>query len=88
MKIIILYIYIDIMSEEWTNIYDAVFFVTISTLLFGCFGLSMKYLLKSKCDNVILCCGLIKVHRNVELEVQEEMKAMELGIKDEEESKE
>ena len=80
----ILYIYIDIMSDEWTNIYDAVFFVTISTLLFTCFGLSIKYLLKSKCDNVILCCGLIKVHRNVELEVQEEMKAMELGIKDDE----
>ena len=88
MKIFILYIYIDIMSEQWTNIYDAVFFVTISTLLFGCFGLSIKYLLKSKCDNVILCCGLIKVHRNVELEVQEEMKAMELNIKDDEESKE
>ena len=83
-----LYIYIDIMSEEWINTYDAVFFVTVSTLLFGCFGLSIKYLLKWKCNNVILCCGLIKVHRNVELEVQEEMKAMELGIKDEEESKE
>ena len=88
MKIIIIYIYIDIMSEEWINTYDAVFFLTISTLLFGCFGLSMKYLLKSKCDNVHLCCGLIKVHRNVELETEEQMKAMELGIKEEEESKE
>ena len=76
------------MSEEWINTYNAVFFVTISTLLFGCFGVLIKYCLKSKCDNINLCFGMITVHRNVELETQEEMKAMELNIKDEEESKE
>jgi hypothetical protein len=75
------------MSEEWINTYDAVFFVTISTLLFGCFGIVIKYCLKSKCDNIKLCCGLIQIHRNVELETQEEMKAMELGIKEDEEEK-
>ena len=31
---------------------------------------------------VSLCFGFITVHRNVELESNEEMKAMELGIKD------
>jgi hypothetical protein len=76
------------MSEEWINTYDAVFFVTISTLLFGCFGLSIKYLLKSKCDNVNLCYGLIKVHRNVKVEEELEMKKLELGIKDDDETKE
>ena len=49
------------MSDEWIEIYDGVFFITISTLLFGCIGLSIKYLLKSKCDNVNLCYGLIKM---------------------------
>ena len=29
-------------------------FITISTLLFGCFGLVIKYCLKSKCDNIKL----------------------------------
>ena len=76
------------MSDEWTEIYDGVFFITISTLLFGCIGLSIKYLLKSKCDNVNLCFGLIKVHRNVKVEEELEMKKLELGIKDDDESKE
>jgi hypothetical protein len=70
--------------SDWIDTFDAVFFVTISTLLFGCFGVLIKYCLRSKCDNVNLCFGLITVHRNVELEAQEEMKAMELGIKDDE----
>jgi hypothetical protein len=72
------------MSDEWIEIYDGVFFITISTLLFGCIGLSIKYLLKSKCDNVNLCYGLIKVHRNVKVEEELEMKKLELGIKDDE----
>ena len=70
--------------SDWIETFDAVFFVTISTLLFGCFGVLIKYCLKSKCDNINLCFGLVTVHRNVELEAQEEMKAMELGIKDDE----
>ena len=76
------------MSDEWIEIYDGVFFITISTLLFGCIGLSIKYLLKSKCDNVNLCFGLIKVHRNVKVEEELEMKKLELGIKDDDETKE
>ena len=54
----------------------------------GCIGLSIKYLLKSKCDNVNLCYGLIKVHRNVKVEEELEMKKIELGIKDDDETKE
>ena len=80
-------IYVYIMSD-WTNIYDGVFFITITSLLLGFFGIVVKYCLRSKCDNVNLCFGLVTVHRNVELEVQEEMKEMELGIRDEEEKKE
>ena len=74
--------------SDWIEIYDGVFFITISTLLFGCIGLSIKYLLKSKCDNVNLCYGLIKVHRNVKVEEELEMKKIELGIKDDDETKE
>jgi hypothetical protein len=74
--------------SDWIEIYDGVFFITISTLLFGCIGLSIKYLLKSKCDNVNLCYGLIKVHRNVKVEEELEIKKLELGIKDDDETKE
>ena len=59
-------------------------FLAIGSLLLSALALSAKYCLKSKCDNINLCFGLITVHRNVELEAQEEMKEMELGIKDDE----
>jgi hypothetical protein len=72
------------MSEEWINTYDAVFFITISTLLFGCFGLIIKYCLKSRCDTINLCYGLISVHRDVKIEEELEMRAMDLGVKDDE----
>ena len=54
------------MSDEWITTFDAVFFLTIGSLVFGCFGLVIRYALKSKCDNVNLCFGLITIHRNVE----------------------
>jgi hypothetical protein len=72
--------------SDWIQTYDAVFFVTISTLVCGSFGLVVRYCLKSKCDEVNLCFGLIKVHRDVKTELEEEMKEMELGIGDNENS--
>jgi hypothetical protein len=33
---------------------------------------------KSKCDRVNLCFGCINIHRNVEVELQEDMKKMEV----------
>jgi hypothetical protein len=62
---------------------DGVFFITIATLSCGFFGLVIRYCLKSKCENISCCYGLLSVQRNVELESQEEMREMELGIKEE-----
>jgi hypothetical protein len=69
---------------EWIDTFDAVFWITISTLVCGSFGLVVRYCLKSKCDNISICCGLINVHRDVKAELEEEIKEMELGIKEEE----
>lgn len=66
--------------SDWIETFDAVFWITISTLVCGSFGLVVRYCLKSKCDNINICYGLINVHRDVKLEVEEEMKEMELGI--------
>ena len=63
---------------EWIDTYDGVFFITISTLLFGCLGLCIKYCLRSKCDNINLCFGLITVHRDVKTE--EELRKMRKQI--------
>ena len=60
--------------------FDAVFWITITTILTGSLGLAIKFCLKSKCDNVSCCWGGLVIHRNVVLEQEEEMKAMELGI--------
>ena len=62
---------------------DGVFFITIATLSCGFFGLVIRYCLKSKCENISCCYGLISVKRNVELKTQEEIREMELGIKEE-----
>lgn len=66
----------------WYNTFDAVFWITITTIITGSIGLALKYCLKSKCDNVSCCWGGLAIHRNIDAETEEEMKAMELGIAD------
>jgi hypothetical protein len=73
---------------SWIQTYDAVFFISLATILVGAFGVSAKYCLKSKCEHFSCCYGLFTIDRRVDLEVQEEIKALELGIKEEEEKKE
>lgn len=61
---------------------DGVFFITITTLLIGFFGMAIKYCLKSKCENFDCCFGLFHVVRRVDLETQTEMAMMEMGIEE------
>jgi hypothetical protein len=70
---------------SWINTFDGVFFISLATILVGVFGMSIKYCLKSKCEHLSLCCGLINIDRRVDLEVQEEIRALELGVKEDEE---
>ena len=64
----------------WWNEFNSTFWITLATILTGSIGLAIKFCLKSKCDNVSCCWGGITIHRNVEIEQEEEMKAMEMGI--------
>jgi len=57
---------------SWINTYNDVFFISIATLTFSFLGVVIKSMLASKCDNVNICCGLIKIHRAVELEVDQQ----------------
>jgi hypothetical protein len=59
----------------WYTEFDSVFWITVGTLLTGCIGLTVKYCLKSKCDFVKICWGIIEIHRNTEQEIDE----LELG---------
>ena len=53
---------------DWTETYNDVFFISIGTTIFLFLETLVKYGFRSKCDNIELCYGLIKVHRRVELE--------------------
>lgn len=68
---------------SWTETYDGVFFISLTTILMGAFGLTIKYCLKSKCEHINICYGLFKIDRRVDLEIEEELKAMELGLTEE-----
>ena len=64
----------------WFNTFDGVFFITIVTIITTFLGLMLKYCLKSKCGEIDFCWGCLKINRNVEIEQEEEIRAMELGI--------
>jgi hypothetical protein len=69
---------------SWTTVYDGVFFISLATILVGALGVSAKYCLRSKCEHFSCCYGLFTIDRRVDLEVQEEIKALELGVKEDE----
>ena len=70
--------------SDWSSTYNAVFFISLATLIFGFLGLIVRYALKSKCEHFKCCFGLFEIDRRVDLEVQEEMAQMELGIENQE----
>lgn len=68
--------------SKWMETYDAVFFISLATIIVGLLGLIIKVCLKSKCEHFRLCWGLISVDRRVDLEVEEEIHRMDVGAAD------
>ena len=60
--------------------YSEGFWITLSGLIIGFLGLSLRMCLKSKCDDVQCCC--IKIHRDVITEEKLEEKEIDYGIYD------
>lgn len=69
-----------IIMSVW-EIFNSVFWITLATILTGSIGLALKYCLKSKCRNLSCCWGFLIVDRDVDIEAQEEMKELEIGIR-------
>jgi hypothetical protein len=65
--------------------YSEGFWITLTGLVIGFFGLSIRYCLKSKCNSVECFC--FKIHRAVDLEEKFEEKQLDYGIYDKEETK-
>jgi hypothetical protein len=51
------------------DIFDDTFWLTLAGIVVGVLGVLIRYCFLSKCDNVSICCDLIKVHRAVDLEL-------------------
>jgi hypothetical protein len=57
--------------------FDGVFFITITTLLIGFFGLSVRTCYKSKCKKFECCC--FKFERDITSELKEDLEIIEHG---------
>ena len=51
--------------------------ISLATICSGIIVLGLRLCFKSKCSDVDLCCGLFKIRRNIELEMQIENKELE-----------
>ena len=48
----------------WYYEFNAVFFITIISIISGCISLILRYCLKSRCTNFKCCWGLIDIKKN------------------------
>jgi hypothetical protein len=71
---------------SWIQEFNGVFFLSLATILAGAVGLSFRYCFKSKCENFSICCGLLSVDRRVDLETSLDMKALEMGIREDDDT--
>lgn len=53
------------------------FYITLVATFSAMFGLTLRMCLRSRCDQVE--CGCIKIHRQTDLESQEQTQQQELG---------
>ena len=60
--------------SELTGGIDSYFWLSLATIFFGGLALTTRYMYKSKCSRVELCC--IKIERNIEVEEREDIEEM------------
>ena len=47
---------------------DGITIITLSTIVLGCLGMTLKLIFKSKCTSLNFCYGLCQIQRAVEYE--------------------
>lgn len=60
-----------------SSTFNAIFFLSLGTLICGGVGLAIKACYKIKCAEVDCCCGLLKVKRDVDEETKIDIEAQE-----------
>jgi len=71
---------------NWIETYDATFFITITTIITGFLGLTIRFCLKSKCEDISVCFGLLNIKRRVDLETDIEMNNDNVNVNNEKKS--
>lgn len=61
----------------WYDTFDAVFFLSLGSIIYGGLGVTLSYCFKSKCNDFTLCYGMVHVERNVLAENEESKVEME-----------
>jgi hypothetical protein len=59
--------------------YSESFYITVLSILVGMVGLCVKYCLKSKCNDVSVCCGMIQISRDVGAEIEQQERELEMN---------
>jgi hypothetical protein len=59
------------MTTWWVE-FNGTFWTGIATMSFGALALLVRAGYASKCDNVSICFGMVRIHRAVELEEEKE----------------
>jgi hypothetical protein len=60
--------------------FNSAFFLAIAGIATAFISGLVVYCIKSKCTNFELCYGLVKVERNVQVELEEDKAQLEHGI--------
>jgi hypothetical protein len=50
--------------------FNSVFWLSLATMVLGSFAVCLRYTYASKCEDISLLCGLIKIHRNIQAEIE------------------
>jgi hypothetical protein len=69
----------------WFNTFDDTFFITITGILVGVIGLSIRFCYRSKCYRIE--CGCIKIYRDTEDEKEIDEMVIETHGEEEDEEK-
>lgn len=56
----------------WFQTFNDVFWLSVGSMSCTAVGICVKAALKSKCTVCQLCCGLVRIERNIDAEIQEE----------------
>ena len=64
-----------------TNEFGGTFWLIVTGVISAFVSGALVYAIKSKCSRCSLCFGLIDIHRDVALEVEEEKFEIEKGLK-------